>query len=135
MELRNLPQQAEDMLYKLKSIELCSNTIGQMAVQLMVKPPTKGVESDECVEQYNAQVDIVRQGLKERAKLLTETFNAMTNVSCTEIQGAMYAFPRVNFSNKFIEHAKSLGKSPDFLYCLEMVNKTGIMTVPGSGFG
>lgn len=135
MEVKNLPTAAEDNFYKLKSIELCSNTIGQLAVQLMVNPPTKGVESDACVEQYNQQVGAVREGLKERAKLLTETFNSMTNVSCTEIQGAMYAFPRVEFSKKFIEEAKAKGKSPDFLYCLEMVNKTGIMTVPGSGFG
>ncbi len=25
--------------------------------------------------------------------------------------------------------------APDFLYCLKMVEETGIMTVPGSGFG
>jgi hypothetical protein len=38
------------MIYKLKSIELCSNTIGQVAAQLMVDPPKKGRESDACVE-------------------------------------------------------------------------------------
>jgi len=58
----------------------------------------------------------------------------MNNITCTEIEGAMYGFPRIHFSNKFIQEAKELGKAPDFLYCLEMVNKTGIMTVPGSGF-
>jgi hypothetical protein len=30
----------------------------------------------------------------------------MTNVTCTEIEGAMYGFPRVHFSKKFIEEAK-----------------------------
>lgn len=59
----------------------------------------------------------------------------MYAVSCTEIEGAMYAFPQVHFSKKFIDESKRQGKQPDFLYCLEMVNKTGIMTVPGSGFG
>ena len=47
----------------------------------------------------------------------------------------MYGFPRIHFSQKFIDEAKSQGKKPDFLYCMEMVDKTGIMTVPGSGFG
>ena len=47
----------------------------------------------------------------------------------------MYGFPRVHFSQKFIDSAKKQGKQPDFIYCMEMVNKTGIMTVPGSGFG
>lgn len=32
MEMTNLPQQAEEQIYKLKSIELCSNTLGQFAV-------------------------------------------------------------------------------------------------------
>jgi aspartate/methionine/tyrosine aminotransferase len=50
METHNLPQTAEDHLYKLKSIELCSNTAGQMAVHLMVNPPQIGIESKECVD-------------------------------------------------------------------------------------
>ena len=41
-ETHNLEDYANDMLYKLKSIELCSNNIGQLAVQLMVDPPIKG---------------------------------------------------------------------------------------------
>ena len=59
----------------------------------------------------------------------------MDNIHCSKIAGAMYGFPSINFSQKFIEEARSQGKTPDFLYCLDMVNKTGIMTVPGSGFG
>ena len=47
----------------------------------------------------------------------------------------MYAFPRVRFSKKAIEAAKKQNVHPDFMYCMEMVNETGIMTVPGSGFG
>ena len=42
-ETHNLEDYANDMLYKLKSIELCSNNIGQLAVQLMVDPPIKGI--------------------------------------------------------------------------------------------
>ncbi len=41
-EIHNLETYANDILYKLKSMELCSNTIGQLAVQLMVDPPLKG---------------------------------------------------------------------------------------------
>ena len=134
-ETHNLPTRAEEMIYKLKSIELCSNTIGQAAVELMINPPKKGRESDACVAQYNDEFGKVMNGLKARAKLLTSAFNSMKNITCTEIEGAMYGFPRVHFSQKFIDSAKSQGKQPDFLYCLDMVNETGIMTVPGSGFG
>lgn len=101
----------------------------------MVNPPEAGLQSDACVNEYLKEYNQHKNGLAERAKLLTDTFNTMTKVTCTEIQGAMYAFPQLHFSQKFITEAKEAGKAPDFLYCLEMVNKTGIMTVPGSGFG
>jgi len=58
----------------------------------------------------------------------------MKNVTCSEVQGAMYAFPRIHLSQKAINKAKDMGVEPDFLYCMDMVNETGIMTVPGSGF-
>ena len=81
------------MLYKLKSIELCANTIGQIAVDLMVDPPHLARESVECVDLYQSEYNTVFNGLKERAALLTRTFNDMKQVSCTDIEGAMYGFP------------------------------------------
>ncbi len=59
----------------------------------------------------------------------------MENVKCTEVQGAMYAFPQIILPKKAIAEAKSMKVAPDFMYCLKMVEETGIMTVPGSGFG
>lgn len=101
----------------------------------MVDPPHSGRETKECVDQYMGERTKVFNGLKERAQLLTKTFNEMKQVTCTEIEGAMYGFPKLHFSQKFIEQAKKQGKQPDYIYCLDMVDKTGIMTVPGSGFG
>ena len=59
----------------------------------MVDPPHLGRESEECVDQYTREYDTVFNGLKERAELLTRTFNDMKQVTCTEIEGAMYGFP------------------------------------------
>ena len=77
METHNLSNRAEQMFYKLKSIELCANTIGQMAVDLMVDPPHLGRESVECVDQYNAERAQIFDGMAERARLLSRTFNDM----------------------------------------------------------
>lgn len=49
METHNIDPFVEEQLYKLKSIELCSNTIGQVAALLLVDPPSKGKESDSTV--------------------------------------------------------------------------------------
>lgn len=81
METHNLDGFIEEMLYKMKSIELCSNTVGQLATHVMVAPPTAGVESAECVAKYEEQKNAIFDGLSERAEILTDTFNGMENVS------------------------------------------------------
>jgi aspartate/methionine/tyrosine aminotransferase len=60
MEAHNLDPFVAEQLYKLKSIELCSNTVGQIATHLLVSPPKKGEESDATVEKY----------LKERNQIM-----------------------------------------------------------------
>lgn len=52
---------------------------------LAIDPPSKGVESDKTVELYENEKNDIYKGLKDRAELLTKTFNEMKNVSCTEI--------------------------------------------------
>lgn len=121
-ETHNLSDEAEAMMFKLKSIELCSNTIGQTACELMVNPPQEGVESDETVALYKAEHAELYKALRAKASLLSSSFSNMKNVTCTEIEGAMYGFPRIHFSEKFIDEAHSKGCEPDFLYCMDLVN-------------
>lgn len=134
-EIHNMGDKAKEIFYKLKSIELCSNTIGQLACELMVNPPKRGRESDACNELYESQVGKIRKELGEKAKMLSRTLGEMDNITCTNIDGAMYGFPRLHFSDKFMFEASQMGQQPDFLYCMDMLENTGIMTVPGSGFG
>lgn len=81
-----------------------------MAVELMVNPPKRGRESDECVDQYEKEAGGVKNALQEKALMLTECFNSMTNVTCTDIEGAMYGFPRLHFSENFIAKCLKQGK-------------------------
>lgn len=69
----------------MKSIELCSNTVGQVTTLLLVDPPQRGVESDTTVALFEKEKNEIFKGLKDRAELLTKTFNDMENVSCSEI--------------------------------------------------
>ena len=48
--------------------------------------------------------------------------------------GAMYSFPRITLPAAAVEAAKARGKEPDVMYCLELLDETGISCVPGSGF-
>lgn len=47
----------------------------------------------------------------------------------------MYLFPRIQLPNKAIEAAKSVKTAPDAFYARRLLNATGIVVVPGSGFG
>jgi alanine transaminase len=54
---------------------------------------------------------------------------------CRDIDGAMYAFPRLNLPEVFIEEAKRNLMNPDYYYCLRLLENTGLITVPGTCFG
>ena len=60
-----------------------------------------------CIANYSSQEKTkVLQSLKERAKLVAETFNSMDGIQCNEVMGAMYAFPQVFIPRKAQEEAK-----------------------------
>jgi len=131
-ELVGFDPEVRAQLLKLVSISLCSNTLGQLATGLMVKPPAKGEASHPT---YVAERDAILASMKRRATLLVDGLNAMEGVSCNQPQGAMYAFPSVTLPPKAIAAAEAAGKQPDTFYALALLESTGIVVVPGSGFG
>ena len=46
-----------------------------------------------------------------------------------------YAFPQITLPPKAIAAAEAAGKVPDTFYALALLEATGIVVVPGSGFG
>ena len=131
--LHNFNPDIYQQLVKLKSINLCSNALGQVMVDCMVNPPLEGV-SKETKEKYLAEYKALLDSLKYRAKIVTTYLNSMVNVQANEVEGSMYAFPSVKFSKKAIAAAEKEGKVVDLFYCLEVLKNTGIAVVPGSGF-
>jgi len=132
MELIGFDPLVKQEIYKLASIGLCPNTIGQIVVDLMVRPPKAGEESYKL---YKQERDDVYDSLKRRAHLLVGSLNELEGVSCNDPEGAMYAFIKITLPNKAIQAAKEAGKSPDTFYCIQMLDHTGVCVVPGSGFG
>lgn len=131
-ELLGIPADVKQEIYKLCSISLCSNTIGQIATGCMVQPPKPGHVSYDI---YEAEKSAILTSMKNRAVKMTDALNKLPGVSCNAIDGAMYAFPTITLPEKAILEAKVRGVAPDEMYCLELLEHTGIMVVPGSGFG
>ncbi|KAJ2383898.1 alanine transaminase [Coemansia sp. RSA 2611] len=131
-EAVNIDAEIMAQLLKMASVGLCPNVQGQMAVDVMVRPPQPG---DASFEQYQREVSDIFESMRRRAKKLAAAFNSLPNMSCNDAQGAMYLFPRVELPPAFVAEAEARGQQADAAYCMQMLEATGISVVPGSGFG
>lgn len=128
-EMTNFDPEVKAMLQKLISASLCSSTPGQVAISCMVKPPV-----GDAAELYTKETSAVLASLKERSIMVHQALNQIPGITCNPLQGAMYAFPKIELPKRAVELATSRGQAPDFLYCSELLEATGICVVPGSGF-
>jgi len=133
-EFYNIHPDSLAQLQKTKTIYLCSNTTGQILTDLMVNPPNEKENSPEVYKQYQTEKANILASLKRRAEIVTSYLNKMKNIKTNEVEGSMYAFPSLFLSPKAIKAAKDKNMSPDLFYTMEVLDKTGIVLVPGSGF-
>eukprot|EP01067_Filipodium_phascolosomae_P005421 Filipodium_phascolosomae@DN3501_c0_g1_i1.p1 len=131
MHCHNIDPAVMDQIYKLFSVSLCSNTVGQALMANIVSPPKPG---DASYDLFKEEHSNIFNALKRKAILAEESFNKMPGVSCQKVNGAMYAFPKLELPEGVVNEAKKRGVAPDFLYCMEALEATGLMAVPGSGF-
>ncbi|KAI9093886.1 hypothetical protein K1719_026884 [Acacia pycnantha] len=132
MEVTGFSADVREQIYKVASVNLCSNISGQILASLVMSPPKVG---DESYESYIAERDGILSSLARRAKTLEEALNKLEGVTCNKTEGAMYLFPRIRLPEKAIKAAEAANKAPDAFYCQRLLNATGVVVVPGSGFG
>ncbi|GAB6027581.1 hypothetical protein CHUAL_001824 [Chamberlinius hualienensis] len=131
-EVINLDPQVQAMLNKSISAKLCPTVLGQATLETVVNPPKPGEPSYEL---FTKEKNAVLNELKKRAKLIEDGFNSVPGMHCNVVQGAMYAFPKIDLPPKAIAAAKKEGYEPDFFYAMRLLEEAGICVVPGSGFG
>jgi alanine transaminase len=128
LEVRNVDDEVFAQFVKLQSINLCANTVGQLATYLMVTPPRVGETSYDLYAQEKEQI---LQDLKEKARIIGDELNKIPGISVSYPEGAMYAFVKLD-----LPMPEKVDVIPeDEKYCLALLEETGICVVPGSGFG
>ena len=132
MELHHIDPYVKSQIYKLASSGLCSGTAGQIVTSLMVKGPIPGTESAALFEEEERAI---YNDLKRRSTALVDGLNNIDGIECQRAEGAMYAFPRIYLPPRALAEAEANHQSPDTLYALSLLKKTGIFVVPASGFG
>jgi alanine-synthesizing transaminase len=95
---------------KLLRARLCANHPEQYAIA----PALRGDQG---------HLRQMKTKLVRRRDLSTSMLNAIPNISCVKPEGAFYAFPRLNID----------GDDWDFVRAL--IRETGVVVVPGGGFG
>jgi len=119
-------------LIKLASICLCSNVMGQLTMGCVIAPPTAGSPSYET---YVSERESILESLRTRANTLALALDDLAGVTCAPAEGALYLFPRIELPIKAIAAAREAKVPPDEFYALKMLDATGLVVVPGSGFG
>ncbi|EDO18209.1 hypothetical protein Kpol_543p39 [Vanderwaltozyma polyspora DSM 70294] len=132
MELIGFKDEVIAIVLKLASISICSVVTGQALMDLVTCPPQPGDASYKLDQEERNKI---KQDLMFRADRLYGLFTSLEGVECQRPQGAMYLFPKLILPDKAIEKALQLEIPPDEYYCRELLDATGICTVPGSGFG
>ncbi|TNJ28284.1 putative Alanine aminotransferase [Giardia muris] len=126
VECCNIPKDVGMELYKVFSLCLCANTVGQLAISVMTNPP------DDVG--YKKHTQTVFESLERRAQILSRSLGNVPFMTCETVSGAMYAFPRIYLPEYFVTEARKANLPPDSYYCLRLLEDTGVCTVPGSGF-
>lgn len=97
MLLSNVDEDVRRQLYKIASMSLCSNTLGQAAIALVCSPPSpSGPSFARFVEQ---KAKLLRDS-RAKAKLAYERLNAIPGVSCRAVNGAVFCFPKIELPKR-----------------------------------
>ncbi|XP_049886363.1 alanine aminotransferase 1-like [Pectinophora gossypiella] len=132
VELCNVDPEVRANLDKAISVSVCPTTLGQTAVDCVVKPPMPG-EPSYC--KWIFEKIAVQESLKQKAHMIASTFNSMPGFQCNIVQGALYAFPRIVLPPRAVDAAVEAGMTPDVFYACKLLEEAGVCVMPGSGFG
>ena len=99
-----------EAINKILRARLCANHPAQHGIA----PSLLGDQS---------HLEIAKEKLTRRRNMTVEMMNSIPGISCVSPEGAFYAFPRLH------------NVSDDSYFVQELIKATGVVVVPGSGFG
>jgi alanine-synthesizing transaminase len=76
-----------------------------------------------ALEGDQSHLEIANKKLTSRRDMTVEMLNAIPGISCVKPEGAFYAFPKLHIN------------TPDNVFVAELIKETGVVVVPGTGFG
>jgi alanine-synthesizing transaminase len=99
-----------EAISKMMRLRLSANHPSQFAI----RPALEGDQS---------HLPLMIDKLRKRRDLTISLLSSFSNISCFKPQAAFYAFPRLEI------------RRSDQEFVMELIRETGVIVVPGSGFG
>ncbi|XP_077581073.1 alanine aminotransferase 2 [Stigmatopora nigra] len=132
VELLNMDPAIMPYIQQTFHLVTLSPVSGQIALDLMAKPPQPG---DPSYPLYIQETESARSTLLDNVKRAQQVLNSLPAVSCQPIQGGAFAFPKLHLTDKAIRKAKEEGMQPDMFYCVRLLEETGLFVSPGCEYG
>uniref|UniRef100_A0A8C1UCL0 alanine transaminase n=1 Tax=Cyprinus carpio TaxID=7962 RepID=A0A8C1UCL0_CYPCA len=120
VELVNLDPAVKEYARRLFSTRSCPPVVGQMALDLMANPPKPGDPSFPTFSEVTVIGDL-------------EVFAELPGISCQPLKAGFFVFPCLHFPPKAIKWKRQM--KPDMLYCLHLLEETGLHVRPGCEYG
>lgn len=79
------------------------------AISAVCNPPQPG---DESYETFIKEKTAILDSYQRKAKMITSMLNSLEGVTCNDVTGSLYAFPRIKLPPNAIEAAKHLTLVP-----------------------
>ncbi len=76
-----------------------------------------------ALDEDQSHINIAIEKLTRRRDMTVEMLNSIQGISCVKPEGAFYAFPRLHINQS------------DNHFVAELIKETGVVVVPGTGFG
>ncbi|KOB67143.1 putative Alanine aminotransferase [Operophtera brumata] len=108
VELVRLNPDVEQAFRTTRAVMQCPTVLGQCALH--------------CV--FSQELNHIHCVLTERTKTAFETFNSIPGYFCNELDGSMFAYPRVEIPERAQQAAKQHEMSPDEFYCWQLLEMT-----------
>ncbi|XP_068581172.1 alanine aminotransferase 2-like [Cebidichthys violaceus] len=99
------------------------SVVPQLALEVMVNPPTPG---DPSYETYSQEILHSQRTLSQNARRACEFLNDLPGMNCQPATGGVFLYPGLNLPPKMINEAKTLGVEPDVLYCQRLLEEEGV---------
>ncbi|XP_048018982.1 alanine aminotransferase 2-like [Megalobrama amblycephala] len=132
VELVNLDPAVKEYTRILFSTRSSPPVGGQIALDLMADPPKPG---DPSFPTFSEEVQSIKNMMRKNACRIQEVFAELPGISCQPLKAGFFVFPCLHFPPRAIKWAKKRQMEPDMLYCLQLLEETGLHVRPGCEYG